>query len=215
MQTLGRVKALDIGCGAGLLSESLGRIGLESVLGIDPTPKCIELANAHLEQVLKVDESLHKRVTYEQTTLEHVIDRSGGDSASCFDLVCCSEVIEHVNDQQTFLRNALRLVKPKTGLFFLSSIAKTPEGWFLNIFMGEKVLGLLPKGTHEYEMLISPESVEQIVHAGNPDHDILPFQTIQKTGAFLANPITMEMKEVDSFLRGNYMIMFKPRQDIV
>lgn len=81
--------------------------------------------------------------------------------------------------------------------------------------MGEKVLGLLPKGTHEYEMLISPESVEQIVHAGNPDHDISPFQTIQKTGAFLANPLTMEMKEVDSFLRGNYMIMFKPRQDIV
>ena len=81
-----------------------------------------------------------------------------------YDLVCCSEVIEHVNEQENFLKNAIRLVKPQTGLFFLSSIAKTPEGWFLNIFMGEKVLGLLPNGTHEYDMLITPESVESIIH---------------------------------------------------
>ncbi len=78
--------------------------------------------------------------------------------------MCCSEVIEHVNDQTSFLKNSLSLVKPDTGLFFLSSIAKTPEGWFLNIFMGEKVLGLLPKGTHEYDLLISPETIESVVH---------------------------------------------------
>ena len=89
--------------------------------------------------------------------MEELIAR---DESPKYDLVCCSEVIEHVNDQENFLKNAIRLVKPKTGLFFLSSIAKTPEGWFLNIFMGEKVLGLLPKGTHEYDMLISPETVE-------------------------------------------------------
>ena len=112
------------------------------------------------------------------------------------------------------MRNAIRLVKPDAGLFFVSSIAKTPEGWFLNIFMGEKVLGLLPKGTHEYDMLISPETVEQVVHAGNKEAGVKQFQTIQKTGAFLANPLTMEMKEVDSFLRGNYMMMFRPRADI-
>ena len=160
--------------------------------------------------MLKVDESL-QNVRYEQTTLEEVIER---DNDNQFDLVCCSEVIEHVNDQEKFLRDAIRLVKPKTGLFFLSSIAQTPEGWFLNIFMGEKILGLLPKGTHEYDMLISPETIEKVVHAGNIEHNVLPFQTVQKTGAFLANPLTMEMKEVDSFLRGNYMIMFKPRVDI-
>ncbi len=80
--------------------------------------------------------------------------------------------------------------------------------------MGEKILGLLPKGTHEYEMLISPETIEKVVHAGNIEHSVQPFQTVQKTGAFLANPLTMEMKEFDSFLRGNYMIMFKPRVDI-
>lgn len=108
----------------------------------------------------------------------------------------------------------MRLVKPHTGLFFVSSIAQTPEGWFLNIFMGEKVLGLLPKGTHEFDMLINAETVESIVHEGNSASGVKPFETVKKTGAFLANPLTMEMKEVDSFVRGNYMIMFRPRQDV-
>lgn len=81
--------------------------------------------------------------------------------------------------------------------------------------MGEKVLGLLPKGTHEFEMLISPETVEEIVHAGNKDNGVKPFETVAKTGAFLANPLTMEMREVDHFLRGNYMMMFRPRPDML
>ena len=62
--------------------------------GIDPTPKCIELAQEHLSQSLQVDESL-SRVTYEETTMEDLIER--GESGA-YDLVCCSEVIEHVND---------------------------------------------------------------------------------------------------------------------
>ena len=80
--------------------------------------------------------------------------------------------------------------------------------------MGEKVLGLLPKGTHEYDLLISPETVESVVHQGNKLMGVQAFETVEKTGAFLANPITMEMKEVKSFLRGNYMIMFRPRPDV-
>ena len=85
---------MDIGCGAGILSESLGRLGLGSVTGIDPTPKCIELANEHLDMMLKVDESL-SNVKYEQTTMEDMLER---DESKKFDLVCCSEVVEHVND---------------------------------------------------------------------------------------------------------------------
>ena len=79
--------------------------------------------------------------------------------------------------------------------------------------MGEKVLGLLSKGTHEYDLLISPETVESVVHQGNKLMGVQEFETVEKTGAFLANPITMEMKEVKSFLRGNYLIMFRPRLD--
>ena len=63
-------------------------------------------------------------------------------------------MIEHVHDQEKFLKNCISLVKPK-GMFFLSTIAKTPEAYFTNILMGEYILGLLPKGTHEYELFLS------------------------------------------------------------
>ena len=115
-------------------------------------------------------------------------------------MVCCSEVIEHVEDQETFIANCIKMVKPG-GLFFLSSIAKTPEGFFMNIVMGEYVLGLLPKGTHEWDYLISSETVEKYL-------DNLNCQTLQKKGAFLKNPITMEMTEVP-WLRSNYLMIAK------
>jgi len=86
------ISALDVGCGAGLLSESLGRVGLGSVTGIDPTPKCIELAQAHLDLDIT---GLPKRVTYRNTTLEQL---NGETPEQKFDLICCSEVIEHVSD---------------------------------------------------------------------------------------------------------------------
>ena len=88
-----------MGCGAGILSESLGRLGLGSVKGIDPTPKCIELANEHLKLMTKIDDSL-KNVSYEETSMEDVIARGEkGEVEKHYDLVTCSEVIEHVNDQ--------------------------------------------------------------------------------------------------------------------
>jgi len=90
------------------------------------------------------------------------------------------------------------MLKPG-GLFFLSSIAKTPEGWFLNIVLGEHVLGLLPKGTHEWDLLIKQETVEQYL-------DEVNCPTISKTGATMINPITREMGEIP-FTRANYLMM--------
>ena len=75
------------------MSESLGRLGLGSVRGIDPTPRCIELAQEHLKQMQAIDASL-KSVSYEETSLEKELE----DDHQKYDLVCCSEVIEHVND---------------------------------------------------------------------------------------------------------------------
>jgi 2-polyprenyl-6-hydroxyphenyl methylase / 3-demethylubiquinone-9 3-methyltransferase len=152
------LRVLDIGCGAGLLSESLGRLGFAKVTGIDPTPRCIEMATNHLELQKISDPELLKTVEYRNTTVEDLIGKE-----ELFDLVCCSEVIEHVHDQPTFLKNCLSMVKPDTGLFFLSSISKTWEGYVSNILVGEHVLGLLPKGTHEYDLLITPEEVEKII----------------------------------------------------
>lgn len=194
------MKVLDVGCGAGILAEGLGRLGMGSVTGIDPTPKCIELADAHLA----LDAELSQKVNYRNVSIEHVIsemEQSGKPEEDClYDLVCCSEVIEHVNDQQGFLHKCIRMVKPG-GHFFLSSIAKTPEGWFLNIVMGEYVLGLLPKGTHEWDLLITPETVEKHLSEVN-------CTTLAKTGATILNPITREMGEIP-YTRANYLMMSK------
>lgn len=174
------MKVLDVGCGAGILAEGLGRLGMGSVTGVDPTPKCIELAQAHLD--LDKD-GLANRVNYQNVTIEHIISQTDlEDPNQLYDLVCCSEVIEHVHGQREFLHNCIKMVKPG-GLFFLSSIAKTPEGYFLNIIMGEYVLGLLPKGTHEWELLIKCEDVEKYLGEVN-------CATLSKTGATIVNPIT-------------------------
>ena len=137
-----------------------------------------------------IDASL-SNVSYEETSLEKELE---GDHQK-YDLVCCSEVIEHVNDQEGFLKNCMRLVKPETGLLFVSSIAKTPEAYLSVILMGEHVLKLVPAGTHEYEMLISPQTVEKFASAGIPEAGVPPFTTVAKTGVTIANPLTLEMKE--------------------
>lgn len=124
------MKVLDVGCGAGILAESLGRLGMGNILGIDPTPKCIELAEQHL----MTDKELSQKITYKNITLEQLIaskDLKNPDEQ--YDLVTCSEVIEHVDNQSDFLRNLTKLVKPRTGYFFLSSIAKTTESYILTI----------------------------------------------------------------------------------
>ena len=190
------MKVLDVGCGAGILAEGLTRLGMGSVTGIDPTPKCIELAEAHLG----IDEDgLAERLQYKNVTIESIIEETDiTDSEQLYDLVCCSEVIEHVNDQRSFIHKCIKMVKPE-GHFFLSTIAKTPEGYFTNIIMGEHVLGLLPKGTHEWELLISHDTVEKYLSE-------VDCKTIEKQGATILNPITREMGEIP-YLRANYLMM--------
>jgi len=103
------------------------------------------------------------------------------------------------------LKKSVELVKPG-GLFFLSSISKSTEGYLLNIVLGEHVLGFLPKGTHEYELLITPETVEKILGESN-------LTVTNKTGVFLKPTLAfdakrgMEMEEYPNFLKSNYMMM--------
>ena len=108
-----------------------------SVTGIDPTDKCVQLAEKHLS--LSDDLSLKERVKYSNTTLEQFIEEKKQDieaqspDGGLFDLVCCSEVVEHVDNQKDFLANCAKLVKPRDGYLFVSTIAKTPESYFLTI----------------------------------------------------------------------------------
>ena len=93
VQELGQIKtlkAVDVGCGAGILTESLGRLGFDQVIGIDPTLKCIQLAEAHLDKDI---DGLKNKIKYTKMTLEdHILEEQK------YDLVCCSEVIEHVSN---------------------------------------------------------------------------------------------------------------------
>ena len=95
-------------------------------------------------------------------------------------------------------------VKPD-GLFFLSTIAKTYEGYITNIFFGEYILGLLPKGTHEYDLFISHNTVMD--HVGHR------LSLLEAKGVALKNPLTFEMCESEN-LKANYMMMCKARQDL-
>ena len=137
---------------------------------------------------------LSDRVVYKNTTIEKL---NAEDPDKKFDLVCCSEVIEHVSNQKEFLQSCMNRVKPD-GLFFLSTIAKTYEGYITNILFGEYILGLLPKGTHEYDLFISHDTVMEHVR------DRLSL--VEAKGVALKNPLTFEMCESDN-LRVNYMMM--------
>ncbi len=96
----------------------------------------------------------------------------------------------------------MKLVKPNTGHLFISTIAKTFEGWFLTIALGEYVTRMLPLGTHEWDQYINIEDVESILRSGGAE-------ITDRAGIMITNPLTMEMGEFPNWHRGNYMLIAK------
>jgi 2-polyprenyl-6-hydroxyphenyl methylase/3-demethylubiquinone-9 3-methyltransferase len=136
-------KLLDIGCGGGILSESLAECGAV-VTAIDRSEKIIGIAQAH-------QRDSGSSVDYQ------VIDTAllASTHPASFDAVLAMEVLEHVADIVTFLRECVTLVKPG-GHFFFSTINKTWRAWLLAIFGAEYVLRWLPRGTHQFDKLVPP-----------------------------------------------------------
>jgi len=140
------LRILDIGCGGGLLSEPMKRLGAE-VVGADASEVNIEIAKIHAEQSgLDID---YRAVTSESLEAD-------GEK---FDVILNMEVVEHVADVNLFMTSCARMVKPD-GLMFVATINRTPKAKLLAIFMAESVLKWLPKGTHDYEKLVRPEEIE-------------------------------------------------------
>ena len=140
------LRILDIGCGGGLLSEPMARLGAD-VVGADASEVNIEIAKIHAEQSgLDID--------YRATTSE-ALEASGEK----FDVILNMEVVEHVSDVNLFMTSCAKMVKPE-GLMFVATINRTLKAKALAIFMAENVLRWLPKGTHEYEKLVRPEEIE-------------------------------------------------------
>lgn len=155
---LANVRALDIGCGGGLLSESLARLGAQ-VTGIDPSVDLVAAAQDHAANALHQDAL--ERLTYVNTTAE----RLAQEQPASFDVVCLLEVIEHVRHPHDLLQAAATLLKPDGGMLFLSTMSRTIKAHFLTIAAPEYILGLLPVGTHDWHLYRSPAEVRPLVQA--------------------------------------------------
>jgi 2-polyprenyl-6-hydroxyphenyl methylase/3-demethylubiquinone-9 3-methyltransferase len=133
---------LDIGCGAGLLSEPLSRLGAV-VTGLDPAPSAIAAARAHAE-------TTGAELTYRAGTVEEL-----AAEGAKFDAVLAMEVVEHVEDVASFVAAAASLVAPG-GILCISTLNRTPKSFALAIVGAEYVLRWLPKGTHRWEQFVTP-----------------------------------------------------------
>ena len=140
-------RILDIGCGGGILSESLALEGAE-VVGIDLAEAGLEVAKLHLlESGLDID--------YQFISAE---DLTKTESES-FDVITCLEMLEHVPDPSLIIQACSKLVK-SNGRVFFSTINRNPKSYFFAIVGAEYVLNLLPKGTHNYEKFIRPSEID-------------------------------------------------------
>ncbi|NXC61746.1 COQ3 protein, partial [Aleadryas rufinucha] len=152
---LSGIKILDVGCGGGLLSEPLGRLGA-SVTGIDPVEDNIRTADRHKS----FDPVLAKRIQYKSSSLEEIVE----ESMETFDVIVASEVVEHVADLETFIKCCSQVLKPE-GSLFITTINKTQLSYVLGIVVAEKIMGIVPEGTHEWEKFVPPEELERLLES--------------------------------------------------
>ena len=177
---------LDIGCGGGLLCEPMARLGA-TVVGADAGEKNVKIAALHAEQSgLDID--------YRATTSEDLA--AAGEQ---FDVVLNMEVVEHVADVPLYLESCCKLVKPG-GLMFVATINRTARAYALAIVGAERVLRWLPKGTHSYEKLVTPEEITSITGRN-------AMQVVDRTGVTF-NPLKNEWgKSRDMAV--NYMLLLE------
>ena len=141
-------QVIDVGCGGGILAESMARRGAH-VTGIDMGATPLEVAELHALES-QVD------VTYRQISAEAI----AAEAPAQFDVVTCMEMLEHVPDPASVIAACAKLVKPGGDVFF-STINRNPKAFALAILGAEYVMQMLPKGTHEYAKFIKPSELER------------------------------------------------------
>ncbi|XP_043258943.1 ubiquinone biosynthesis O-methyltransferase, mitochondrial [Colletes gigas] len=147
------IKILDVGCGGGLLAEPLVRIGAE-VTGIDASSELIATAKQHAT----LDTSLDGKLNYVQTNIEDF----SLDNKEKYNTVVASEVLEHVNNKELFLKCCVETLQPG-GSIFITTLNKTLPSWFGGIIAAEHVLKLLPTGTHDWNKFITPAEIQSLL----------------------------------------------------
>lgn len=151
---------IDIGCGGGILSESMARKGA-TVTGIDLSEKALKVADLHsLESGVQV--------RYELIAAEDMAERE----AASFDIVTCMEMLEHVPDPQAIVAACAKLAKPGGKIFF-STINRNPKAYLHAVIGAEYILRLLPKGTHDYAKFITPAELSRFARDAGLTVDVL------------------------------------------
>ena len=186
-------KVLDVGCGGGILSESLASLGAE-VTAIDASEKTINIAKAHAKKV-------KSQVTYLHTTTEDMLSNKSNQK---FDVITCLEMLEHVPDPSQTINEFSSLLSPK-GNIFISTINRNPRSYLFAVIGAEYILNLLPRGTHDYSKFIKPSEISRWIRSSN--------LVLKETTGLSYNPIT------DTYWLGkdvgvNYMMYIKKEDEL-
>ncbi len=163
-------RVLDVGCGGGILADAMARRGAE-VTGIDLATKSLKVAQLHAL------EAGTPNIQYREVSVEALAD----ESPAAFDVVTCMEMLEHVPDPASVVDACSRLVKPGGWVFF-STINRNAKAFMLAIVGAEYVLGMLPRGTHEYAKLIKPSELATACRSAHLD--------VQHSRGMEYNPLT-------------------------
>lgn len=180
-------KVLDVGCGGGILSESMAASGAQ-VTGIDLSDKALKVAKLHLL------ESGHQ-VDYRKITTESLAK----EQPHYYDIVTCMEMLEHVPNPSSVVKACAQLTKPGGWVFF-STINRNPKSYLFAIIGAEYILNLLPRGTHEYAKFIKPAELAHMArNAGLSDEKII---------GMTYNPIT-KVYALEDDTDVNYIMAFR------
>ena len=181
---LAGLKVLDIGCGGGILSESIARLGA-MVTGVDVVEKNIRIASLHA-----ATENLD--IDYRTATAESLVE--AGES---YDVLLNMEVVEHVADLPAFMSSCSRLVRPG-GVMFIATINRTPLSWLFAIVGAEYVLRWLPRGTHRWREFRKPAALRQLLARDG--------LSVERETGVSVNPLTRRFS-LTQHLWVNYMLM--------
>jgi len=177
------LKILDIGCGGGLLSEPMARLGAD-VVGADAAERNIPVAQIHAQQSgLEID--------YRHTSAEKITE-----SGDTFDVILNMEVIEHVADPLGFLTACRQLLKPN-GLMICSTINRNPKSYLMAIIGAEHIMRWLPKGTHDWSKFITPDELFDLIKNSG-------LNPVDRKG-FVFNPLKWDWSISNNDLSVNYV----------
>lgn len=170
---------VDVGCGGGILSESLAFLG-GRVTGIDPAKGPLVVAKLH-----SIESGVEQRIEYIHGTAEELTE----DKRESFDVVTALEILEHVSDYNEVIQSLADLCKPG-GNVFISTINRTWQAYLMAILGAEYVLGLLPRGTHDYQKLLRPSEIANAMRSAG--------LIVKEVAGYTYNPFTRYAFHCDS-----------------